>query len=225
MPGAKLSGSEFLQFWVSYSAGSIAVGTGAPGSQPPCYSWLDPSPAASIEHVGLSSWDHHVAYRNIQITPPMAVAPPAGTSAGAAELGASIASPVASLQDQCMAALQRSLGPATVCTVLALADVMRPAAEALRDGAIASLAEQLPKVLAAHPAGLQALSFDCMLDVLKHGALVRGFPLHHHLPPFSPVGRSYHVFSGNVGLSSWGMQRLKNEDKDEEFYLEMPIVI
>lgn len=172
VPGTKLSGSEFLQFWVSYSVGSIWVGTGAPGSQPPCYSWLDPSPAASIEHVGLSSWDHHVAYRNIQITPPVAIPPPAANDGGA-EAAASSASPVPSLQDQCAAVQQRSFSAASVCTVLAMADVMRPAADVLRDGAIACLAEHLPEVLAADSAGLPPLSFDCMLDVLKHAALVR----------------------------------------------------
>ena len=39
MPGLRLSGSEFLRFWVSYNAGHITVGTGAAGSGPACYSW------------------------------------------------------------------------------------------------------------------------------------------------------------------------------------------
>jgi Farnesoic acid 0-methyl transferase len=168
VPGTKLSGSEFLRFWVSYSAGSISVGTGAPGAQPPCYTWRDPTPEASIQHVGLSSWDHHVAYRNIQISEPLEVPAPAAASPDACP-----ASAVGSLQDQCMAMLQRSLSVACVCTVLSMADVMRPAADVLRDAAIAFLAEHLPEVLAADAPGLQALSFDCMLDVLSNSALVR----------------------------------------------------
>lgn len=173
VPGTKLSASQFLQFWVSYSAGSISIGTGAPGSQPPCYSWLDPGPAAAIEHVGLSSWDHHVAYRNIQITAPVALPPRHGNAAAAdQQTAAGSTGAIPSLQDQCSAALQRAFRPASVCTVLSMADVMRPSADALRDAAVAFLAERLPAVLAADAAGLQALSFDCMLDVLKHPALV-----------------------------------------------------
>jgi hypothetical protein len=168
VPGTKLLGSEFLRFWVSFSGGRISVGTGAPGKRPPCYTWLDPSPQASIQHVGLSSWDHHVAYRNIQISGPPAVPAPA-----AAAPDASPGSAVASLQDRCMGALQGSLSPAAVCTALGVADVMRPAADVLRDAATAYLAEHLPEVLAADPRGLQALSFDCMLELLSSSALVR----------------------------------------------------
>lgn len=167
MPGTKLLGSKFLPFWVSFSAGRISVGTGPPGKQPPCYTWLDPSPQASIQHVGLSSWDHHVAYRNIQISGALAMPTPA------AQPDASPGSAVASLQDRCMGVLQGSLSTAAVCTVLSMADVMRPAADVLRDAATAYLAEHLPEVLAADPLGLQALSFDCMLDVLSSSALVR----------------------------------------------------
>jgi hypothetical protein len=167
VPGTKLLGSEFLRFWVSFNAGRISVGTGAPGKQPPCYTWLDPSPQASIQHVGLSSWDHHVAYRNIQISGPPAMPAPAAAAADA-----SPGSAVASLQDRCMGALQGSLSPAAVCTVLGVADVMRPAADVLRDAATAYLAEHLPDVLAADPRGLQALSFDCMLELLSSSALV-----------------------------------------------------
>jgi len=172
VPGTKLSGTDFLQLWVSYSAGRICVGTGAPGSGPPCYSWLDPSPAAAIQHVGLSSWDHHLAYRNIQITPPQAAEAAALASEGG-NSGPQLGDSMPSLQDGCAAALQRSFIAATVCTVLGVADVIRPTADVLRSAALAFLAEQLPAVLAADRAGLQALSFDCMLDLLSHGSLVR----------------------------------------------------
>ena len=39
-------------------------------------SWQDPNPAAAIEHVGLSSWDHHVAYRDIQLVSKPVMSPP-----------------------------------------------------------------------------------------------------------------------------------------------------
>lgn len=36
------------------------------------YLWQDPEPAiADIKHIGLSCWDKHVSYRNVQVLPPL----------------------------------------------------------------------------------------------------------------------------------------------------------
>lgn len=79
---------------------------------------------------------------------------------------------VPSLQQVCMTAAEAQLRADTVCDILGLADVVRPSADQLRAAAIAWLAAHLPAVLAADPSGLQDLSFDCMLDLLQHSALV-----------------------------------------------------
>lgn len=81
-------------------------------------------------------------------------------------------SEVLTLQQWCMAAVEATLQPATVCTVLAIADVVRPSADALRAAALAFIAERLPDVIAGNKAGVQALSFDCMLELLQHRSLV-----------------------------------------------------
>lgn len=62
--GSKLSGAEFLKFWVNYDTGRISVGKGRAGHSM-LYSWQDATPR-SVQHVALSAWDHHLAYRNIQ---------------------------------------------------------------------------------------------------------------------------------------------------------------
>ena len=66
MPGARLSAVVFTRFWIDFREGVITVGTGAPGSSG-CYSWADPEPIPSVHYVGLSAWDRHVAYKNIQV--------------------------------------------------------------------------------------------------------------------------------------------------------------
>lgn len=63
--GAKLSSASFLRFWVNYADGRISVGSGRAGHNM-LYSWQDSAPRP-IQHVALSSWDHHLAYRNIKV--------------------------------------------------------------------------------------------------------------------------------------------------------------
>jgi hypothetical protein len=61
----------FTACWINYSSGCIAVGTGPVGSNL-SYIWQDPEPAIpDIQHVGLSCWDKHVSYRNVQLLPPL----------------------------------------------------------------------------------------------------------------------------------------------------------
>jgi Farnesoic acid 0-methyl transferase len=78
VPGAKLSSAAFTRFWIDFNAGSFSVGVGPPGSGR-SYRWTDPDPILGIEYVGLSTWDKHVGYRNIQLLP---------SSGGAASGGA-----------------------------------------------------------------------------------------------------------------------------------------
>ncbi len=104
---------------------------------------------------------------------------------------------VPSLQHVCMAAAEGLLRADTVCAMLVLADLVRPSADTLRAAALAWLARRLPAVLAADAAGLQDLSFDCMLDLLQHSELVRRRralpPLHAILTVSALHGISIHV--------------------------------
>lgn len=77
----------FTRFWVSWSfSGLLAVAlasdgdgtSGRPLGSGDHYAWQDPHPVASgveleWDAVGLSTWDSHVCYRNIEMLPPMQV--------------------------------------------------------------------------------------------------------------------------------------------------------
>lgn len=74
LPGCTVTPSAFTACWINYSAGCIAVGTGPVGSSL-SYVWQDAEPAiADIQHIGLSCWDRHVSYRDVQLLPAL---PPA----------------------------------------------------------------------------------------------------------------------------------------------------
>jgi hypothetical protein len=78
VPGARVSNADFTRFWINCSGGTISVGMGAPGTGP-WHTWVDWEPLQDIQHVGLSAWDRHVAYRDIQMHPPItldATSPP-----------------------------------------------------------------------------------------------------------------------------------------------------
>lgn len=69
LPGCTVTPGSFISCWISYSNGCIAVGTGPVGSSL-SYVWQDPEPpVADIQHIGLSCWDKHVSYRNVQLLP------------------------------------------------------------------------------------------------------------------------------------------------------------
>lgn len=74
LPGCTVTPGAFTSCWINYSSGCIAVGTGPVGSSL-SYVWQDPEPPiADIQHIGLSCWDKHVSYRNVQLLPTL---PPA----------------------------------------------------------------------------------------------------------------------------------------------------
>lgn len=70
-----MSPAAFTSCWISYSTGTIAVGTGpAGGPLALSFLWQDPEPPIpDIQHVGLSCWDKHVSYRHVQLLPPLPV--------------------------------------------------------------------------------------------------------------------------------------------------------
>lgn len=71
LPGCTVTTEAFTACWINYNSGCIAIGTGPVGSNL-SYIWQDPQPAIpDIQHVGLSCWDKHVSYRNVQLLPPL----------------------------------------------------------------------------------------------------------------------------------------------------------
>lgn len=74
LPGCTVSPAGFTPCWISYQDGCIAVGTGPVGSSL-SFMWQDPEPAIpGIKHVGLSCWDTHVSYRDVQLLPALSAA-------------------------------------------------------------------------------------------------------------------------------------------------------
>lgn len=68
-----LEPTHFEHYWINVADGVLTVGKGDPGKGVICQ-WADSKPKCAIQYVGLSSWDKHVVYRNIQVLP--ALQPP-----------------------------------------------------------------------------------------------------------------------------------------------------
>jgi hypothetical protein len=74
LAGCTVDPRSFTSCWINYSQGSISIGTGAAGSSL-SFQWQDPEQAIpAIKHIGLSCWDKHVSYRNVQLLPPLPAA-------------------------------------------------------------------------------------------------------------------------------------------------------
>ncbi|XP_047325319.1 BTB/POZ domain-containing protein At2g30600 [Impatiens glandulifera] len=66
--GANLCCSpSFQSYWISIYDGLISIGKGRYPFQNLFLQWLDSKPNCSVQYVGLSSWDKHVGYRNVNI--------------------------------------------------------------------------------------------------------------------------------------------------------------
>ncbi|KAK4434125.1 BTB/POZ domain-containing protein [Sesamum alatum] len=61
--------STFQSYWISIYDGLISIGKGRYPFQNLVFQWLDSNPNRSVQYVGLSSWDRHVGYRNINVLP------------------------------------------------------------------------------------------------------------------------------------------------------------
>ncbi|KAH9693811.1 BTB/POZ domain-containing protein [Citrus sinensis] len=61
--------SAFQSYWISIYDGLISIGKGRYPFQNLVFQWLDSSPNCSVRYVGLSSWDKHVGYRNVNVLP------------------------------------------------------------------------------------------------------------------------------------------------------------
>ncbi|XP_061971911.1 BTB/POZ domain-containing protein At2g30600-like isoform X2 [Populus nigra] len=61
--------SMFQSYWIGIYDGLISVGKGRYPFQNLVFQWLDSNPNCSVRYVGLSSWDKHVGYRNVNVLP------------------------------------------------------------------------------------------------------------------------------------------------------------
>nr|GEV10092.1 BTB/POZ domain-containing protein At2g30600 [Tanacetum cinerariifolium] len=61
--------SAFQSYWISVCDGLISIGKGRYPFQNLVFQWLDTKPNCSVQYVGLSSWDKHVGYRNVNVLP------------------------------------------------------------------------------------------------------------------------------------------------------------
>ncbi|KAI5596566.1 hypothetical protein BDE02_02G009500 [Populus trichocarpa] len=61
--------STFQSYWISIYDGLISVGKGRYPFQNLVFQWLDSNPNCSVRYVGLSCWDKHVGYRNVNVLP------------------------------------------------------------------------------------------------------------------------------------------------------------
>ncbi|KAL8233460.1 hypothetical protein R6Q59_019560 [Mikania micrantha] len=61
--------SAFQSYWISICDGLISIGKGRYPFQNLVFQWLDEKPNCSVQYVGLSSWDKHVGYRNVNVLP------------------------------------------------------------------------------------------------------------------------------------------------------------
>ncbi|XP_068646568.1 BTB/POZ domain-containing protein At2g30600 isoform X2 [Aristolochia californica] len=61
--------STFQGYWISIYDGLICIGKGRYPFQNLVFQWLDTKPNCNVQYVGLSSWDKHVGYRNVNVFP------------------------------------------------------------------------------------------------------------------------------------------------------------
>ncbi|XP_057987232.1 BTB/POZ domain-containing protein At2g30600 isoform X5 [Hevea brasiliensis] len=59
--------SAFQSYWICIYDGLISIGKGRYPFQNLVFQWLDSNPNCSVRYVGLSSWDKHVGYRNVNV--------------------------------------------------------------------------------------------------------------------------------------------------------------
>ncbi|OVA19556.1 BTB/POZ-like [Macleaya cordata] len=59
----------FQSYWISIYDGLISIGKGRYPFQNLVFQWLDSNPNCSVQYIGLSSWDKHVGYRNVNVLP------------------------------------------------------------------------------------------------------------------------------------------------------------
>lgn len=169
--GARVTGDVFSSYWLDYDNGAITIGAGTPSTPSGVHRWVDPQPLEGLRFVGLSSWDKHVAYRNISVGPCLADARRWGTAAP--PLDDQALDHVPALVTLAAGALVAHLAPDSVVPLLVVADLPLAHAPRLREAALAFLAANAESVLRAVPHHLPRLSVVHVEEMLCHAELVR----------------------------------------------------
>ncbi|KAL3139743.1 hypothetical protein ABBQ38_004048 [Trebouxia sp. C0009 RCD-2024] len=167
VPGSKLSGDAFTRFWISYSQGTITVGLGEPGPDSCHYSWTDTSPIPDLKHVGLSTWDKHVGYKQIQMRPAVSLHAPLAQQKADTEpqRGAH------SLRWLCRQSIEQHLDTHNLCSILYGVEVLAPALDQMKEPLLSCLADHLEQVVESDPKGFCSLPCTCLLDLLSRPGL------------------------------------------------------
>ncbi|DBB07891.1 TPA: hypothetical protein ACH3X3_009285 [Trebouxia sp. C0006] len=167
VPGSKLTGDSFTRFWISYNQGTITVGLGEPGIDSPNYSWTDPDPIPNVKHVGLSTWDKHVGYRQIQMQPAVGRKPAViqQRQEPTPQLGAQ------SLKWLCRQSIEQHLCPENLCSLLHGVEELAPALDELREPLMSCLADNLEEVVMLDHDGFCSLPSTCLADLLNRPGL------------------------------------------------------
>lgn len=176
MIGAHVTGDVFSSYWLDYDNGAITIGAGTPSTPSGMHRWVDPHPLDSLRFVGLSSWDKHVAYRNINVGPCLADARRWGAVAPSVD-DERARDHVPALATLAADALVTHLAPDSVVPLLVIADLPLANAPQLREAALAFLAANAESVLRAVPHHLPRLSVVHVEQMLCHAELVW---LHNH---------------------------------------------
>ncbi len=164
-----MTGDSFTRFWISYNQGTITVGLGEPGIDSPNYSWTDPDPIPNVKHVGLSTWDKHVGYRQIQMQPAVGRKPAViqQRQEPTPQLGAQ------SLKWLCRQSIEQHLCPENLCSLLHGVEELAPALDELREPLMSCLADKLEEVVMLDHDGFCSLPSTCLADLLNRPGLVR----------------------------------------------------
>ncbi|KAI5435467.1 hypothetical protein KIW84_022050 [Lathyrus oleraceus] len=59
--------NSFQSYWISIYDGFISIGNGKYPFQDVVFQWSDSHPNCNVQYIGLSSWDKHVKYRNVNV--------------------------------------------------------------------------------------------------------------------------------------------------------------
>ena len=172
VPGSRLCGAAFTKFWINYSQGTITVGVGEPGQDSSHYSYTDPDPIASLKHIGLSAWDKHVAYRNVELRPAVSLKAaqqqPASAAGGHADSGR-----IPSLKQLCRDSLEQHLDIRNVCSALHTVEALEPALDDLNPPLMRLLAKDVEQVVADDLAGFCQLPGSCLESLFQESDMVR----------------------------------------------------
>lgn len=157
LPQSLVSPTRFKPYWLSLSGGTLSLGTGTPGCNL-FFQCAVPGLAGADLHIGFSSWDTHVGYRNVSLSKPLRALAPLADGA-----------PVDRLATRAMAVLSAHLSADSICWLLAYLYASWRTTDPLWDACVDFLGRHLLAVARAAPSQFAALPSLAMLQALAGG--------------------------------------------------------